>query len=557
MIKSIFFLQTFLLALLPTQIPSFNLSLVFPYAIEKQNLNDYQAFSCSMPHLEAPTAFCDHEVKTKIGKFTELSEDVKNLIAEDNEYRIKTVVIDPGHGGKDAGCRGAHSREKHIALEIAKKLGTTIEVAYPTIRVIYTRTVDKFVPLHQRAAIANRNKADLFISIHCNYISKASYVNGSETYVMGLHTANENLEVAKRENASILLEENYQKHYDYDPNSTEGHIMLSMFQNAFLEQSILFAEKVENHIHHDANRKSRGVKQAGFLVLRETTMPSVLIEAGFLSNAKEEGFLRQHAGQQQMANAIFNAFRAYKNEVEEKPRFAVQAVQPRTYANVSPSTPVQEFRPHPKVKSSAPIKEFEQKKVPNTPNKKQTLSTGNKQITINIPVSEPKTNTSSVQSYSYTTPPQTAPNTHHSTYSSPSKSTSSFDFVPKAYDAPSSQQKVIANTPKATKIPKTYKDPFVSVGSSASQMIQYCLQLAASPKPLNLRKGRWRNVPYLVQVVHEGGYYKYQIRNFANLEEATKLQATLKTKGFKDSFIVAYKGGNKVSLTQAKRALGR
>lgn len=524
MMKTLYILPTLLWALMPTTIPSFNLSLAFPYAIEQHSLADGQAISCESHPTETQLAFCDHEVKTKIPEF---AREITNFIEADNQYRIKTVVIDPGHGGKDSGCRGAHSREKHIALSIAKKLGTVIEVAYPTIRVIYTRTVDKFVPLHERAAIANRNQADLFISIHCNYFPKGSYVHGSETYVMGLHTANENLEVAKRENASIFLEENYQKHYDYDPNSTEGHIMLSMFQNAFLEHSILFAEKVEHHIHSHARRKSRGVKQAGFLVLRETTMPSVLIEAGFLSNAKDEGFLRQEQGQTRMANAIFSAFRAYKNEVEETPRYVVQAVQPRAYAELSPMTVPDEF----------------QRKSAN--NTTKTLSTSKESITINIPVSEP-TARQSTTSYSYTTPKtNTPPSTPRSTHRTTT------------YQAPSQPNTTRTKSARSAQSAKTYQDPFASNGTPSQHRIQYCLQLAASTKPLNIKKGRWRNVPYYIEVVREGGYYKYQVRNFASLKDANRLQQQLKTKGFKDSFVVAYQGGTKMSLNQAKRTLGR
>lgn len=244
-----------------------------------------------------------------------------------NDYQIKTIVLDAGHGGKDAGCSGHQSKEKHIALNIVLKIGQAIERQYPHINVIYTRKTDIFIPLYQRAAIANKNNADLFISIHCNALgSKAHLVHGSETYVMGLHTAEHNLDVARRENESILLEENYQKNYQgFDPNSDEGHIFLSMFQNAFLDKSIQFAEKVESKIKVKAQRRSRGVKQAGFVVLKETTMPSVLVETGYLTHAKEEAFLMTDYGQTKIASAIFEAFMDYKLEVEDQnyiPTFA-------------------------------------------------------------------------------------------------------------------------------------------------------------------------------------------------------------------------------------------
>ncbi|MFK7773051.1 MAG: N-acetylmuramoyl-L-alanine amidase [Saprospiraceae bacterium] len=234
------------------------------------------------------------------------------------DYQLRTVVIDAGHGGHDHGCSGKQSKEKHIALNISKKLGRYINGKFPKVKVIYTREKDVFIPLHTRAEIANKNKADLFISIHCNAMSTQKHlVRGTETYVMGLHNADENLAVAKRENEAILLEKDYEKNYHgFDPESPEGHIILAMVQNAFLEQSISFAEKVEYNFNHLAGRKSRGVKQAGFLVLRETTMPSVLIETGYLTHKSDEKYMKSKRGQDELAFAIFKAFQSYKREIE-------------------------------------------------------------------------------------------------------------------------------------------------------------------------------------------------------------------------------------------------
>ncbi len=277
---------------------------------------------------------------------TIFSKDIK-VAQNSDDYRIQKVVIDAGHGGRDGGCSGKHSSEKHVSLNIALMVGRTIEAHYPDVEVIFTRTTDVFVPLNKRAEIANKNNADVFISVHCNYIPNASYVDGSETYVLGLHRAKDNLAVAKRENASIFYEENYKENYDgYDPNSPEGHIILSMFQNSYLEQSISLANKIENNIKNDAGRKSRGVKQAGFLVLRKTTMPSVLVESGFLSNPAEDRFLNTEYGQQQIAKAIFNAFSEYKNEVEGNlagftKKDQVVALAP-SYKTVSAPTKVRE-----------------------------------------------------------------------------------------------------------------------------------------------------------------------------------------------------------------------
>jgi N-acetylmuramoyl-L-alanine amidase len=233
--------------------------------------------------------------------------------------KIKTIVIDAGHGGKDNGASGRAQREKNITLKIALLLGGYIEKNIPNVKVVYTRKSDIFLELYERADIANNKKADLFISIHCNSLDKRKQdIWGSETYVMGLHTAEENLQVAKRENAVILMENDYKRNYGgFDPNSPEAHIMLSMYQNAHLLQSTALANKMENQLIAANYRPTRGVKQAGFMVLRATAMPSVLIETGFLSNDQDEDFLGSQKGQVYIASAIYRAVREYVEEVED------------------------------------------------------------------------------------------------------------------------------------------------------------------------------------------------------------------------------------------------
>ncbi|GIV34299.1 MAG: N-acetylmuramoyl-L-alanine amidase [Chitinophagales bacterium] len=234
-----------------------------------------------------------------------------------DRYKIKTVVIDPGHGGKDPGALGySTAREKDVVLKVGLKLGQYIQEVFPDVRVIYTRQKDEFVELHERARIANEAKADLFISIHCNASpSPAAY--GTEIYVLGLHRTEDNLAVAKRENSVIMMEDNYMDHYEgFDPSSPEGYIIFSMFQDVNLKQSIEFASLVDEQFGERVHRKSRGVHQAGFMVLYKTTMPSILIELGFLTNKNEEAFLASEDGITYMASAIFRAFKQYKQNYE-------------------------------------------------------------------------------------------------------------------------------------------------------------------------------------------------------------------------------------------------
>ncbi len=233
--------------------------------------------------------------------------------------KVKKVVIDAGHGGHDPGAVGKISKEKDIVLSIALKTGKFIEENMPDVEVIYTRKTDVFVELYRRAKIANEAKADLFISIHCN-ANKSTTPYGSETYVMGLHRSDANLSVAQTENASILLEEDYHVKYDgFDPTSPEGYIFFSMLQHAYLDQSLGLASNVQKHFKDRVNLFDRGVKQAGFLVLYKTTMPAILIEAGFISNVKEEKMLASDEGQTYIASAIFRAVKEYKQTVERTP----------------------------------------------------------------------------------------------------------------------------------------------------------------------------------------------------------------------------------------------
>jgi N-acetylmuramoyl-L-alanine amidase len=249
------------------------------------------------------------------------SAEFINSYAGDDSGKLKVVVIDAGHGGKDPGALGKNYREKDITLGVALKLGKIINDNQKDIKVIFTRVADTLPPLHERAEIANRNNADLFISIHAN-ANQNKYVYGSETYAMGIYTNEKNLEVAKKENAVITFEKDYSTHYEgYDPNSAESFIIFTLVQNTYLEQSLEFASIIQNEFVKVANRSNRGVKQAGFLVLWKTTMPSILIETGYISNPNEEKYLGSDEGQQSLAQAIYKAFIEYKAQIESKSSF--------------------------------------------------------------------------------------------------------------------------------------------------------------------------------------------------------------------------------------------
>jgi N-acetylmuramoyl-L-alanine amidase len=233
------------------------------------------------------------------------------------EFRLKRVVIDAGHGGKDPGALGSYSKEKDIALSVALQVGKYVEQNLPGVEVIYTRKSDVFLELKERSNIANRNRADLFISIHCNAAGNRG-IYGTETFVMGTKNFEANFDIVKRENAVILLEDNYEENYEgFDPSSPESYMMFNLMQKAFLSNSISLASKIETDFSTRVNRSSRGVKQAPFYVLWTTSMPSVLVELGFISNVNEEKFLNSKDGQAYLASAIYRSIKAYKEEIEE------------------------------------------------------------------------------------------------------------------------------------------------------------------------------------------------------------------------------------------------
>ena len=228
------------------------------------------------------------------------------------------VVIDPGHGGKDSGAVGKRGKEKDINLAVSLLLGKYIRSNHPDVKVVYTRNKDVFIGLDERANVANKEHANLFISIHTNAIRNKNAIHGAEVFTFGLTRLEENLEVAKRENSVILLEDNYEEKYEGFDNSAESYIMFTFMQNKFVEQSIDFASLVQKELVKTADRANRGVKQAQYLVLRKSSMPRILIELDFISNREAENFMLSKKGQEKMALSISNAFTQYKRDFDQK-----------------------------------------------------------------------------------------------------------------------------------------------------------------------------------------------------------------------------------------------
>ena len=227
------------------------------------------------------------------------------------------VVIDAGHGGHDPGAIGKISKEKNINLKVALKLGKLIEQNCKDVKVVYTRKRDVFLSLNRRAEIANDAKADLFISIHTNALAKNKTMQGASTWTLGLAKSDDNLEVAKRENAVILYESDYESRYaGFNPNSAESYIIFEFMQDKYMEQSVHLASLVQKQFKNTCKRIDRGVHQAGFLVLKASAMPSILVELGFISTPAEEKFLNTESGTSSLANGIYKAFLTYKREQE-------------------------------------------------------------------------------------------------------------------------------------------------------------------------------------------------------------------------------------------------
>ena len=406
-----------------------------------------------------------------------------------------TLVIDPGHGGHDAGAIGAISKEKDINLNIALAFGRYVERNLPDVNVIYTRKTDVFIPLHQRADIANKAKADLFISVHTNSVASGRYVKGFQVYTLGMHRAKANLDVAMRENGVISMEKGYQQTYQgFDPNSSESYIMFEFMQNANMERSVELARMIQNSVCSSAGRIDKGVHQAGFLVLRESYMPSCLIELGFITAADEEEYLNSPAGIDAMAKGIYNAFVQYKNAYDTRIVVPYRPVENKRIVidRVVPTAPT--TKPHPvtpieRSRSVAPVQ--------------RSRST--------VPVEQPRSSTPA--------PPGRPMNKVQ---------------VAKKRISDAIRELLPCNDSEA---------------ETAKSVPVFKVQVMASNHQLRSGSELFRGHTD-IECVQEGNFYKYFIGSSTNYNDISRLRGKL-LKDFPQAFIIAYKNGARMDVNQA------
>ena len=403
--------------------------------------------------------------------------------------KVKTLVIDPGHGGDKPGAVGKHCQEKELTLSIAKKFGKLVEDNYPDVNIIYTRTDDTDVTLAERANIANRAKADLFVSIHINS-HPTSVPVGMETFVMGLSRSRANMEVAKKENADILLEKGYQDNSEYqgfDPNSPESYVMFSMYQNAFIDKSLNFAQFTQEQYKSNIKTTNRGVKQAEFFVLYKTAMPAVLTEVGFISNPAEEAYMMSDEGQATIAVCLLNAFANYKAQEESVAKPKKMEIDLPGYGKNKARKPTPQGSPA----ADSTYKAQQQQD--------DALAAAILQ--------------------------------------------SQGEEVPKAdIEAP---EVPAFHQEEAELSQEVNKDEIVIEG------VVYRVQFLTSEKPLKEGAKEFKNVTGY-QEYKQDGVYRYTMGNETTIAKAKNIQSEMRKKGFKDAFVIAFYNGKRISLQEAR-----
>ena len=419
--------------------------------------------------------------------------------------KVKTVVIDPGHGGDKPGAIGKKCKENDLVLSISKKFGKLIQDNYPDVTVLYTHETDKDVSLAERAHIANRAKADLFISIHANSHPTTS-PTGVETFVMGLSQSRANMEVAKTENADILLEAGYKNNADYagfDPNSPESYVMFAMYQNAFLDRSLAFAKMIQDQYKVNLHTIDRGVKQAELFVIYKTTMPSVLTEIGFISNAEEEAFMMSDEGQAKIAVSLLKAFGKYKAKVENT------AVLTKWNIDLPGYGVNKKKGAEPVVEDNAAAMEEAVAQVLQQP----------------MPKQEPTPDPSKFNQNSSTVPVAEG----------------------RAETAPATQVPATPRMGEETEMPA----PVISPNDMNIDQLVFRVQFLTSDKPLAEGDKAFKGVTGW-QMYQQGNSYRYTMGNEPTINRAAVIQNEIRAKGFKDAFVVAFYKGQRISMQEAR-----
>lgn len=420
--------------------------------------------------------------------------DAKNLQSKDDKF---VVVLDAGHGGHDPGNLGNGYLEKNIALNIVLKIGSILE-KNPDIKVIYTRRDDTFVDLFVRGEIANKADADLFVSVHCD--SHTSDAHGAGTFVLGLHANKQNFEIAKKENSVIYLEDNYESRYaDYDINSPESIIGLTIMQEEFLDQSIVLAKAIQDNFSGKLNRVDRKVKQAGFIVLHQTFMPSVLVETGFLTNKEEGKYLNSGKGQSEMGTAIAEAILKYKSSVQSNTAIDIVNVD-----NTQIETPKETKTVIEKPKAAIPIEPKPKESEASLPNQ-QTVTEKTVEKPIGDMTEEPK----------------------------------------KSETADEQHLKEIASREK-----KSSETEVVKIKPDTNTNIIFKVQLLASAKEIALVPENFKGLGRLSKEPFDQ-LFRYMYGNTNSYREAEMLKSNADLKGYPSSYIVAYKNGERIPLPEA------
>ena len=483
-----------------------------------------------------------------------------------------TLVIDAGHGGHDTGAVGSLTKEKTINLNVALAFGRLVERNCPDVKVIYTRKTDVFIPLHTRADIANRNKADLFISVHTNALPKGRISRGLETYTLGMHRAADNLAVAKRENEVILYEKDYKQRYQgFDPNSSESYIMFEFMQDHNMAQSVELAKYVQKRTCAQAGRQNKGVKQAGFLVLRETSMPSCLIELGFISTPDEERFLHSSEGVNSLGQGIYQAFLDYKrkhdggqavaqNVGRQEEKRVDKKDEKKEEAKAAAETPqddkkAEKKKKKKKSKMAQELEDAREGKAPQQPEQVAAVSQSpNADAILAATPVAPGASVAPATSAAPATPVApvatpvaqsetsvAAPATQVTQPSTPASPMAAAQPQPQpSTPAPAvSQTRAVSQTPAASQAP--------AATETAAPVFK--VQIMASGYKLRTNDPQLKGQKE-ADFYQEGGLYKYTVGSSTDYSAISQLRKTL-TSSFPQAFIVAFKDGKKMNVQEA------